>query len=401
LRNTGLALTAVAVCCALGLPSPAAAQVKEKIVYAFAGPSAGLSPQASLIAVNGTLYGTTYAGGSNGIGTVFSLDPRTGVETVLVNFGRDLDGAEPKSGLVAVKGILYCTTTAGGTNSEGTAFSLDPTTGVAKLLHAFGFAPDDAEGAQPLAGLIAVKGALYGTTYFGGGCNSTGCGTVFSLDPATGAETIPFAFCRLQNCTAGAYPSAGLIDIHGLLYGTASQGGAYGYGTLFSLDPKTGAVAALHAFGGGTDGEVPSASVIAVNGILYGTTPYGGGTSQTCKGYGFGAGCGIVFALDPESGVETVLHAFDGADGEYSYAGLVAVNGTLYGTTSHGGAYGEGTVFSVDEASGAFATVHSFGNGTDGANPYAALIDVKGTLYGTTANGGAHGYGTVYSLKNF
>src|ERR1700693_5481660 len=88
---------------------------------------------------------------------------------------------------------------------------------------------------------------------------------------------------------------------------------------------------------------------------------------------------------------ETVLHSFShGADGEDPAANLIDVNGTLYGTTYGGGTYGEGTVFSVDPASGAETVLHAFGQGMDGQAPAARVIDVNGTLYGTTFIGGAY-----------
>ncbi len=78
------------------------------------------------------------------------------------------------------------------------------------------------------------------------------------------------------------------------------------------------------------------------------------------------------------------------------------MKGTLYGTTSWGRAYGSGTssggtVFSIT-TSGKEKVLHSFGKGSDGADPRAGLIHVNGTLYGTTAEGGAHGDGTVFAL---
>jgi uncharacterized repeat protein (TIGR03803 family) len=100
-----------------------------------------------------------------------------------------------------------------------------------------------------------------------------------------------------------------------------------------------------------------------------------------------------------------VLYSFaGGSDGNGPHAGLVDVGGTLYGTTVWGGAYattyGEhgGTIFSVTRG-GKEKILHSFGSGTDGTAPYASLIDVNGTLYGTTLAGGTSGNGTVFALS--
>jgi uncharacterized repeat protein (TIGR03803 family) len=126
-----------------------------------------------------------------------------------------------------------------------------------------------------------------------------------------------------------------------------------------------------------------------VKGTLYGTTDEGGSH-----------GAGTVFSIDPGTGAETVLHSFGGTgDGSTPYASLIDVKGKLYGTTETGGAAAAGTVFSVDPKTGAEAVVYSFLGGTDGKGPDASLIDVKGTLYGTTNEGGTDGYGTVFALR--
>ena len=139
-------------------------------------------------------------------------------------------------------GILYGTTYVGGGTGCGgygcgTVFSLDPSTGTETVLHSFGNGTD---GANPSASLIDVKGTLYGTTSTGGGtgCHGYGCGTVFSLDPSTGAETVLYSFCCRRNCTDGANPYASLTAVNGKFYGTTESGGAYGYGTVFVLKKK-------------------------------------------------------------------------------------------------------------------------------------------------------------------
>ena len=118
--------------------------------------------------------------------------------------------------------------------------------------------------------------------------------------------------------------------------------GTYYCGVVFSYDPKGGAEALLHSFTGFRgDGANPWASLIDMNGRLYGTTVTGGSHNKNC-GYGLTEpvqGCGTVFALDPATGVDTILHSFqeNGADGYAPFASLVDVHGMLYGTTSIGG----------------------------------------------------------------
>ena len=381
-----------------------------KIVYSFGGGSDGAKPFAGLIYVGGALYGTTIAGGGSfyctdsayyGCGTVYGIT-LGGTEKVLHDFGTGSDGQNPRAGLIGVGGRLYGTTTRGSYGCYGssypgcgTVFSITRS-GAEKVLHSFSGYPND--GARPSTGLIDVKGTLYGTTGLGGQgeCYYSGqaCGTVFSITTA-GAEGVLHNFTGSPD---GAFPHAGLIDIKGTLYGTTASGGKHGYGTVFSITTG-GAEKLLHSFGAGSDGRIPYAGLIDVKGKLYGTTVAGG--AYTCGSH---AGCGAVFSITL-GGREKVLHSFgNGTDGANPYASLIELNGKLYGTTVAGGAYtcgshaGCGAVFSITPG-GREKVLHSFGNGTDGANPYAGLIDVKGTLYGSTEVGGAHYYGTVFSLK--
>ena len=409
-----IAIFAVVISCTLFGPGPAApaAWANGRALYSFCSVkncNDGAYPEAGVIALNGTLYGTTSGGGrgagcSNpGCGTVFSLDPGTGVETVLHAFCRQLgcaDGTDPfDAGVIDMKGTLYGTAFQGGGggcggNGCGTVFSLDPVTGALKVLYSF--AGND--GAFPQGAMIDVKGMLYGVTQGGG---KGGMGTVFVLDTRKGTEKVLYSFCTQQNCTDGFNPN-GVIDVNGTLYGTTLQGGSYncgqgqGCGTAVAIDLRTGAETVLHSFGNGSDGWYPRGGLIAVGGMLYGTTAGGG-----IAGCG-GTGCGTLFSIDPGTGAETVLYSFCGqqncADGAHPLSGLIDVKGLLYGTTGSGGAHGLGTVVSSDPNTGAETVLYSFA-GTDGANPSARLIYAKGTLYGTTDSGGAHGKGTVFQLR--
>jgi uncharacterized repeat protein (TIGR03803 family) len=350
---------------------------------------------------NGTFYGTTQEGGVHdcpdtapGCGTVYSITP-SGTETVLHSFKGGNDGAGPLARLIKRNGTLYGTTTLGGGEmcysslGCGTVFSITPS-GHETVLHRFAGPPD---GDRPYAPLHNVNGTLYGTTVSGG----SGGGTVYSITPA-GKEKVLYSF---RGGTDGSAPFAGLIDVKGTLYGTTFGGGAVrtyncygGCGTVFTITPS-GKEKVLYSFGYGTkDGSDPEAALVEVKGTLYGTTEYGGGSS--CGTYE----CGTVFSITP-SGREKVLHSFGavGGDGAEPEATLLNVNGTLYGTTYEGGAYGVcGTVFSITP-SGYETVLHSFKDNPDGCHPqFSGLSYVNGTLYGTTWWGGAHGVGTVYSI---
>ena len=306
------------------------------VLYSF-NAADGLNPKSGLVRDNeGNLYGTTSYGGASHGGTVFKLDT-AGRETVLHTFTGP-DGIGPSSGLVRDKeGNLYGTTSGGGASGQGIVFKLD-TTGTETVLHSF-TGPD---GANPIAGLIRDEaGNLYGTTAFGGflNCAGTGCGVVFKLDPA-GNETVLHSFTWPD----GAFPVAGLVqDNEGNLYGTTQGGGAFNEGTVFKLD-TAGLVTVLHSFTGGTDGAIPQEAGLVQDkaGNLYGTTSLGGNLGCYAP-----SGCGVVFKLDP-AGAETVLHRFTWLGGVFPFAGLVQDKaGNLYGTTTDGGASGFGTVFTL------------------------------------------------------
>lgn len=195
---------------------------------------------------------------------------------------------------------------------------------------------------------------------------------------------------RLEEKT-GFNPCAGLLQARdGNLYGTASQGGIGGAGTVYRLDINAG-LSVLHSFSG-SDGSDPRAALIqAADGCLYGTTTRGGVASDESI---FGqVGNGTVFQITLD-GALTTLHSFEGDDDSGARL-LQASDGYLYGTTN-GGMVGHGTVFQVG-ATGAFTTLHTF-SGTDGSNPSAGLIQADGNLYGTTLYGGTYNRGTVFRI---
>ncbi len=359
--------------------------------------SGGLEPKAALIDANGALYGTTFAGGSTvcvgGCGTVFTITP-SGKEKLLYRFKSGSDGANPSASLFAVKGLLYGTTEYGGIPSyggcnAGTVFRLS-TGGVEKVLYRFyGYYCHDnvyKDGANPVASLIDVSGKLYGTTYSGGSGEYDG--TAFEIG-TSGTEKVLYSF---GGYTDGANPTANLINVKGSLYGTTVYGAggvSAGYGTVFKTS-TTGTEQVLHIFGPepyGASGCFPEAALINVKGTLY-------GTAANCGAHASGTAFSISTA-----GVFVILHDFgSGSDGSGPFAPLLNVRGKLYGTTGGGGAYGKGTVFSLSLNGNREKVLHSFGNGFDGATPLAGLIEVNGTLYGTTSAGGLYGNGTVFAL---
>ncbi|HEX4080762.1 MAG TPA: choice-of-anchor tandem repeat GloVer-containing protein [Rhizomicrobium sp.] len=382
----------------LFVPTAEAKKSTFSVLYTFTGGDDGASPLAGLIAdKQGNLYGTTWKGGADDAGTVFELAPN-GAESVLLTFDIT-NGYEPYLGnLTADKAGNFFGTTVKGGNDYGIVYELAPD-GIETVLYKF---TGGSDAGSPFYDLVQdKKGNLYGTTEDGG---ANGDGTVFKVSP-DGIETVLYSFCSQAGCTDGSMPwSQLIIDKSGNLYGTTWLGGttyscgyeASGCGTLFKLAPD-GTETVLHTFAGGaTDGCYPLAGVIAdKSGTFY-------GTAEEC---GTG-GDGTVFKVAPD-GTETILHGFSGgSDGAWPWAALVEdSDGNLYGTTTIDGnssanCYGGscGTVFEI-APNGTETILHTFTGGSDGGNSYAALRLKGAWLYGTAENGGADGYGTVFKVK--
>jgi uncharacterized repeat protein (TIGR03803 family) len=236
-----------------------------------------------------------------------------------------------------------------------------------------------ADGANPYSSLSDVKGTLYGVTY-GNRVGACGNGTVFSVTPQ-GKERALYCF---KGTPDGAQPAGSLLAVGGVLYGTTFNGGAHDLGSVFRVD-TAGKERVIYSFAGGKDGTNPGAGLTELGGKLYGTTIDNGGAET---------GFGTVFEITT-AGKEHVLYTFKGypSDGESPYASLVAVNGSLYGTTQSGGANRIGTVFVVD-TSGKEHVIYSFKGPPDGAFPIGSLLDVHGVLYGTTS----YAPGTIFKI---
>jgi uncharacterized repeat protein (TIGR03803 family) len=247
---------------------------------------------------------------------------------------------------------------------------------------------DVSNGEAPYYGSLVqgFNGNFYGTTHYGG---TEDVGTVFEITPA-GKLTTLLSF----DTSNGSYPISGLVQAtNGDLYGTTYEGGTHDYGTVFQITPD-GDLTTLHSFDD-NDGAYPYAGLVqAANGILYGVT-YQGGTD----------GGGTVFEITT-GGKFTSLLSFTGTTGAYLGAYPVgtliqATNGKLYGTTSGDGTHDGGTVFEVTTA-GKLTTLYNFcskADCTDGESPDGALVQASnGNFYGTTTDGGAKNYGTIFEI---
>lgn len=284
------------------------------------------------------------------------------------------NGANPQAPLVAVGGIFYGTTYTGGVSNAGTVFAFNPANNLITTLYMF---TNGTDGRAPAGSLVASGNTLYGTASLGG---LYGSGTIFSLNTSGAGFSTVYAFTGGQN---GGEPEAGLLLSGNTLFGTTYNGGV-GNGTVFRVNTNGAAFTNLHSFKGGTNSANPQSSLILAGNTLYGTTEGGSGN-------------GIVFKVNTDgSGFSNVYNFTGGSDGANPEAGLVLSGNTLYGTAYNGGDFDNGTIFSVNTNGRNFQSfVFEY---SDGANPQAGLVLVGNMLYGTTSGGGNDGFGTVFAI---
>jgi uncharacterized repeat protein (TIGR03803 family) len=393
------------------VPAKAPHVVTFRTLHTFSGKYDSGYPAGGLILdAHGNLYGTNEGAGQTPDGIAFELArPVSGADwplTPLFSFGPPYGFGAGSNLAFDGNGNLYGTTASGGARCTfgtcGTVFELSPDGSggwQGRTIYEFQGGND---GSGPIAGLVLdANGNLYGTTTFGGGScafSISGCGIVFELTPANGlwTESILHHFAG----TDGLLPQAGLVfDTQGNLYGTTSNGGSgsCSCGTVFELSPATGGTwmwKGLHEFSG-NDGAYPSSTLVFDKaGNLYGTTLEGGRSND-----------GLVFRLVPSPNggwKEQLLHSFQGLDGQAVWVGVVLdASGNVYGTAQGGGSAGDGVAYALRPTTGGawtFSLLHTF-TGADGVGPTQLVLDSYGRLFGITNSGGAHNFGTVFTIK--
>lgn len=414
--SSSLRSLAVAAILSLAASVAPAQTAPQAPIYSFPTAAEGTLPWGNVImSTDGALYGIASRGGSTacsqGCGLVFKLTPPAvaggaWTRTTIYSFTDPGVAAVPLASLVAdTKGALYGTTIFGGRANGGTVFRLKPpaagsTEWTMTVLHEF---LGGADGADPRAPLVVDQtGALYGTTQQGGSANK---GTVYRLTPpVTGAKWTAETLYAFQGGSDGIAPQSKVtFDSDGNIYGTTA-----GNGFVYKLArPAAGQTqwtkSILYAFQGGADGlGVDAGVVFGPNGVLYGTTTGGGVGGAYARGT-------IYRLVPPAPGQsawtkETIYSFQTDADGKYPIGGLVfGSDGAIYGATDQGGARGAGTVYRLSppaagQTGWTKAILVNFAP-RSGQYPRDTLFfDPRGSLYGVTLNGGAYGLGTVYKV---
>jgi len=341
--------------------------------------NAGGSPEGGLaVGPDGAFYGTTVAGGSNGLGAVFRVSA-AGDFTNLHSFTGNPDGQQPVTGLtLGSDGNFYGVTSAGNAlgNNGGIAFRITPGGNFTKL---FDF--NGTSGRNPAGRLLlASDGNFYGTTQFGGASDA---GTVFRMTPG-GTVTVLRSFDG--TLAGGINPIAGLVQgLDGALYGTTTGtfgGGSFFRGLLFRLT-LGGAFSVVYNFGPGNDVRANGGVIQARDGNFYGALiADNGGSSQD-----------TVYRVTPQGQYSVVYQTTGVPDGIGIQDSLIqALDGSLVAPTRYGGTFGYGAVIAINgPADRVTALASSAGIGSVTLTWPVAPGAVTYNVYQSTTPGGQGG----------
>ncbi len=401
--------------------------------YSFTYTSEGQSPTYNTFAVapNGKLYGTTYNGGTSGVGVLYEYDIVTNNYVKKFDFGGTNGNYPNGSMIVATNGKLYGITGNGGATNNGVLYEFDPFTGVYTKKVDFAGASN---GSYANGNLVqATNGKLYGLTAYGG-ANSLGVLFEYNITTNTLTKKIDFT-----GSATGSVPYGNLVQAtNGKLYGLTTAGGASGNGVLFEYDPATNVFIKKANFNGTGKGAQPYGSLIqANNGKLYAMTKIGGTSNfgtiieydiaadtlikkidfngsngkwplgdlmQSANGllYGMtwqGNSKGQIYQYNPSTNGFTILYDFISGPGEYPYGNVIEIGNKLYGVTNSGGLKNKGVIFEYDLVSNTYTKKIDFNANINGGNPTGALLKTSGNkMYGFTSYGGLTNQGTLFEF---
>ncbi|HZV36141.1 MAG TPA: choice-of-anchor tandem repeat GloVer-containing protein [Verrucomicrobiae bacterium] len=311
------------------------------VLYSFSGPD-GQNPSSVPVVSGGFIYGTTDGGGSNNFGVIYRL-ALTGSNNfnVLHTFDGGAGGSSPQGDLLLSGGTLYGTA-AGGLTNTGAVYSIGINGDSFTPLHSFS---GGADGGQPGPGqLVLSGGTLYGTTVENGANNY---GVIYSVSTNGSNFTVLHTFDK----TNGGTPMGNLVLSGSTLYGTVEVGGTNGEGAVFAIGTDGSNYRQLYAFGAIGGGLIPTCTLAISSNTLYGTTSEGGS-----------GGVGTVFAINTDGSGYNVLYNFStlgetntpaiatiptNADGATPYGTLLISGTNIFGVAQQGGPNGYGTVFEL------------------------------------------------------
>ena len=341
----------------------------------------GGNPHAvSLVSDGSFLYGMTTDGGANGDGTIFKIQPDGTAVTKLFDFDSTITGNHPLGSLVSSGDFLYGITNAGGTDTIGTLFKIKSDgTEFTKLID-FDYV---ISGGRPSGSLTSDGTFLYGMTVDGGAYAK---GTIYKINSdGTGFSTM----IDFNGYGSGSNPDGALIFDGTFLYGTASLGGIYNYGTIFKMKPDGTEFLNLYNFNNTLTGWLPHGSLYFDGVFLYGATTWGGDSPVDGS---------VLFKIKSDGTAYSDLFSCNSVINGGGPQGTLFSDGTfLYGTTS-GGISSFGTIFKMKPDGTSYTKLFDFNDRYVGVGPLGSFISDGTFLYGTTSGGGANSAGTIYKI---
>lgn len=354
----------------------------------------GAEPKSDLVSDGTFLYGAADAGGTNGIGTIFAVSLSGGSFVNLHNFDVPTNGQGPSASMALSGAQLYGTTRVGGTNGLGTVFSISTSGAGFNIIHQFGLAITghdpvtgngiNSGGAFPETDLVLSGGTLYGATEQGG---SGGGGVLFKLS----TNGLGFTLLHNFNNADGQYPSVHMVVIGTNLFGTTVFGGTgpvSGNGTIFRVNTDGTGFTNLYYFNG-TNAANPYTGLVFSGSNLYGMAHIG----QAALG---GAPYGSIFRIDTNGSNFAIVYVIDPELNAASpTSGLVVSSNQIYGTELGYDYYGD-TIFRVNTDGTGYTNLTSFNTPGDPGS-INGLSMVAGNLY-CTGSGGANSNGDIFEL---
>lgn len=320
-------------------------------------------------------------GGKYGDGIIFSINTDGSAFTDLHDFtGSISDGNEPVADLALSGNTLYGMTELGGANGKGVIFSISAGGSGFTLLHSFG---NSSDGVHPLSSLTINGTTLYGTTSEGG---AGGHGSIFSISVSGSNYNRFYDFDGTDSYT----PLAGVAVTpnDSAVYGTASQGGGLNNdGVVYSVLTNGAMYRNLVVFSG-ANGTKPEGSLVLSGNTLYGMANAGGKNN-----------IGDIFSFNTKTSTFKDMLNFNGGNGASPEGALIMNGTTMYGMTNAGGEYLLGNIFTISTADTAYMNIYNLGAGTYGSYPQGALVISNNVLYGMTPYGGKNNNGTIFSCS--
>jgi len=315
----------------------------------------------------GTVYGFTSDGGEYSNGTLFKVAADS--EEILYSFGApNLAAYYTNEGVTEVDDnfVMFAMPRNLTSPLEITIVGITPENTL--ITHSLPVVTNSSGISRPVKG---PDGFLYSTTQFGG-ANLQGL-----LFRTKADGSLYSAVHNFSQATGMAPYGEILVGLDGRLYGTCFQGGNANSGVIYAVNNDGSNYTVLHHFSFPT-GQIPLAGLIqGSDGTIYGCAKN-------------------VFSINSDGTNYQQLHAFQNT--ETTGGELSLVGNYLYGALTTGGVENKGALFRIKTDGSDYSIVHNF-NGLDGERPYAGIFPYAGSLFGATSLGGAFGFGTIYKLN--